>query len=215
MEFVIAPHRRTKIVKDFFDKADSKNLIAYKDSSKFPEITKHIISNRKEETETFQEFNGIFQDPKKMITLSGFISKKFNVGEISTSRLISNYFIFHGLNYLENTKTILKEYVDPTKRIGKKRVRVTEGMTLNQLVTSLAQELGMAEFEELFPPHLRDVSGYSARYFKNGRLTWIDSKGNGVSVSQNEFVDLLNEFDSNFVEIVNEWTRRKNKKIKS
>jgi hypothetical protein len=88
-------------------------------------------------------------------------------------------------------------------------------MTLNQLVTSLAQELGMAEFEKLFPTHLRNVLGYSARYFKNERLTWIDNKGNGVSISQNEFIDLLNEFDSNFVEIVNEWTRRKNKQIKS
>ncbi len=212
---MITPHRRMKIIKDFFDKSDSKNLIVYKDFVKFPEITKHIINNCKEETKTFQEFNNIFQDPKKMITLSSFISKKFKIDEMSTGRLMSNYFIFHGLNYLENTKTILKEYVDPTKRIGKKRIKITESMTLNQLVTSLAQELGMAEFEDLFPTHLRNVLDYSARYFKNERLTWIDNKGNGVSIPQNEFVDLLNEFDSNFVEIINEWTRRKNKRIKS
>jgi hypothetical protein len=212
---VITPHRRTKIIKDFFDKADAKNLIVYKDFSKFPEITKHIINNRKEETKTFQEFNDIFQDPKKMVTLSSFVSKKFKIDEISTSRLMSNYFIFHGLNYLENTTIILKEYIDPTKRIGKKRMRITESMTLNQLVTSLAQELGMAEFEELFPAHLRNVLGYSARYFKNEQLTWIDNKGNGVSISQNEFIDLVNEFDSNFVDIINEWTRRKNRQAKS
>ena len=117
------------------------------------------------------------------MTLSGFILKKFNIDEISTNRLMSNYFIFHGLNYLENTKTILKEYIDPTKRIGKKRIKITENTTLNQLVTSLAQELGMAEFEELFPTHLRNVLDYSVRYFKNNRLTWIDNKGNGISIS--------------------------------
>ena len=76
---MITPHRRTKIIKDFFDKADAKNLIVYKDFSKFPEITKHIINNRKEETKTFQEFNDIFQDPKKMVTLSSFVSKKLRL----------------------------------------------------------------------------------------------------------------------------------------
>jgi hypothetical protein len=62
----MTPHRRGKIIKDFFDKAEAKNLIVYKDFSKFPEITKHIIKNRKDESKTFQDFNNIFQDPKKI-----------------------------------------------------------------------------------------------------------------------------------------------------
>lgn len=206
---MITDHRRKKIVKDFFDKADAKGLIVYKDFSKFPEIIKHIVKNRKEETETFKEFNDIFQDPKKLITLTGFISKKFNIKDISTMRLMSNYFIFHGLNYLETTKAILRELINPTKKIGKKKIKVTEKTTLNQLVVSLAQELGMAEFEELFPTHLRNVLGHSAWYFKNNGLCWIDENGNGVSFSQKQFIDLLNEFDSNFVAILDEWIRRK------
>ncbi len=208
---MIASHRRTKIIKDFFDKADAKNLIVYKDVSKFPEITKQIISNLNADTKIFQDFNNIFQEPKKMITLSGFISKKFNIEDTSTSRLVSNYFIFHGLNYLENVKIILKEYINPTKKIGKQKKKTTENTTLNQLVISLAQELGMVEFEELFSTRLRDVLDQSSWYFKNNNLNWIDDKGNGVSIAQNEFVNLLNEFDSNVVAIMDEWLRRKNK----
>ena len=208
---MITPHRRKKIVKDFFDKADAKNLIVYKDFSKFPEITKHIVKNRKEETQTFKDFNEIFQDPKKLITLTGFISKKFNVIDTSTMRLMSNYFIVHGLNYLEATKAILKEFINSTKKIGKKKIKVAENTTLNTLVISLAQELGMNEFEELFLIHLRNILGHSAWYFKNNGLVWIDENGNGVSLSQNEFVSMLCEYDSNFLAILDEWICRKNK----
>jgi hypothetical protein len=208
---MITPHRRNKIICDFFDKSDAKSLIVYKDFLKLPEIIKHIVKNRKEETQTFKDFNEIFQDPKKLITLTGFISKKFNVTDTSTMRLMSNYFIFHGLNYLEDTGTILKEFINPTKKIGKKKIRVTENTTLNTLVISLAQELGMKEFEELFPTKLCNVLGHPTWYFKNNGLCWIDEKGNGVSLPQNEFVSMLNEFDSNFVAILDEWIRRKNK----
>jgi len=208
---MITPHRRKEIVNNFFDKSDAKNIIVYKDFSKFPEITKHMVKNREEETQTFKDFNDIFQDPKKLITLTGFISKKFNVVDTSTMRLISNYFIFHGLNYMESTKAILREFINPTKKIGKKKIKVTENTTLNTLVISLAQELGMKEFEELFPIHLRNILGHSAWYFKNNGFCWIDEKGNGVSLTQNEFVSMLNEYDANFDAILDEWIRRKNK----
>ena len=208
---MITHHRRKKIVKDFFDKADAKNIIVYKDFSKFPEITKQMVKNRKEETQTFKDFNEIFQDPKKIMTLTGFISKKFNVVDTSTMRLMSNYFIFHGLNYLEVTKAILKEFINPAKKIGKKKIKVAENTTLNTLVISIAQELGMNEFEELFPIHLRNILGHSSWYFKNNGLVWIDKKGDGVSLSQNEFASMLDEYDSNFVEILDEWIRRKSK----
>ena len=115
----MTPHRRGKIIKDFFDKAEAKNLIVYKDFSKFPEITKHIIKNRKDESKTFQDFNNIFQDPKKLTTLTGFVSKKFKIRDVSTMRLMSNYFIFYGLNFLETSTFFLKVFIIPTKNIGK------------------------------------------------------------------------------------------------
>ena len=42
------------------------------------------MKNRMDETQTFGEFSGIFQDPKKLITLTGFVSKKFKVHDAST-----------------------------------------------------------------------------------------------------------------------------------
>ena len=207
----MTPHRRGKIIKDFFDKAEAKNLIVYKDFSKFPEITKHIIKNRKDESKTFQDFNNIFQDPKKLTTLTGFVSKKFEIHDVSTMRLMSNYFIFHGLNYLETSTSILKEFINPTKKIGKKKIKVTKNTTLYQLVLGLAQELGMTEFEELFPKNFRQILNNSAWYFKNNGFCFIDENGNGVSFTQEDFVELMFEFDSNFTEIIVEWTRRNTK----
>ena len=207
----MTPHRRGKIIKDFFDKAEAKNLIVYKDFSKFAEITKHIIKNRKDESKTFQDFNNIFQDPKKLTTLTGFVSKKFEIRDVSTMRLMSNYFIFHGLNYLETSTSILKEFINPTKKIGKKKIKVTKNTTLHQLVLSLAQELGMAEFEELFPKYFHHILSNSAWYFKNNGFCFIDESGNGVSFTQENFIELMFEFDSNFTEIIDEWVSRNTK----
>ena len=209
----MTPHRRGKIIKDFFDKAEAKNLIVYKDFSKFPEITKHIIKNRKDESKTFQDFNNIFQDPKKLTTLTGFVSKKFKIRDVSTMRLMSNYFIFHGLNYLETSTSILKEFINPTKKIGKKKIKVRKDTTLHQLVLSLAQELGMAEFEELFPKYFHHIFGNSAWYFKNNGFCFIDENGNGLSFTQKDFVELMFEFDSNFTEIIDEWASRNAKQV--
>ena len=169
------------------------------------------MKNRMDETQTFGEFSGIFQDPKKLITLTGFVSKKFKVHDASTARLISNYFIFHGLNLLETSTDILRLFINPSKKIGKKKIKATQNTTLYQLVLAISQELGMAEFEELFPLHLRSVLGKSSWYFKNDGFCFIDEHGDGVSVTQKDFIDLINEFDSNFVAIMNEWTRRNSK----
>lgn len=209
----MTPHRRGKIINDFFDKAEAKNLIVYKDFSKFPEITKHIIKNCKDESKTFQDFNDIFQDPKKLTTLTGFVSKKFKIRDVSTMRLMSNYFIFHGLNYLQTSTSILKEFINSTKKIGKKKIKVTKNTTLHQLVLSLVQELGMAEFEELFPKYFHHILGNSAWYFKNNGFCFIDENRNGVSFTQKDFVDLMFEFDSNFTEIIDEWTSRNAKQV--
>ena len=209
----MVPHRREKIVKDFFNKADAKNLIVYKDLSKFPEITKHIIKNRKDETKMFQDFNDLFQDPKKLLTLTGFVSKKFKIQDVSTVRFMSNYFIFHGLNYLQTSTLILKEFINPAKKIGKKKIKVTENTTLHQLVLSLAQELGMTEFEELFPKYFYHILHNSPWYFKNNGFCFIDENGDGVSFTQKDFVDLMYEFDSNFTEIMDEWVRRNNNQV--
>jgi len=81
----MTPSERKKIVKDFFDKAEAKNLIIYKDRSQFSEITKRIIKERQEEAQTFQDFWDIFQTPKKLITLEQFILKKFNIKDKSTN----------------------------------------------------------------------------------------------------------------------------------
>jgi len=207
----LATHKSRKTIKDFFDKANAKNLIVYKDFSNFPEITKQIIKNRKEEIKTFQEFNDIFQDQKKLITLTGFVSKKFKIHDMSTRRLMSNYLIFFGLNYLETSTIILKEFINPSKKIGKKKTKVSENTTLYQLVISLAQELGMAEFEKLFPKKIHTVLNNSMWYFKNNGFCFIDENGDGVSFTQTDFMDLINEFDSNFVEIIDEWIRQNTK----
>ena len=183
-------------------------MIVYKDMSKFSEITKQIMKNRKEESQTFREFDDLFQDPKKLTTLTGFVSKKFKIQDASTTRLMSNYFVFHGLNYLETSTTILREFINPSKKIGKKKFKVTQNTTLRQLVVGLSQELGMAEFEEIFPNHFHAILGGSAWYFKNNGFCFIDEKGNGISFTQEDFVDLIKEFDSNFVEIIGEWMRR-------
>ena len=204
----MTPHRRRIIIKDFFDKADAKKLIVYKDLSKFPEIPKHIIKNRMDETKTFQDFNYLFQDPKKLVTLTGFISKKFKIPAVSTVRLMSNYFIFHGLNYLETSTLILKEFINPAKKIGKKNIKVTESTTLRQLVLSLAQELGMSEFEELFPKQFHYILNNSKWYFTNNGFCFINENGDGISFMQEDFTVLMIEFDSNFTAIIDEWKRR-------
>ena len=187
-------------------------MIVYRDVSKFPEITKQIIKNRREESQTFREFDDVFQDPKKLATLTGFVSKKFKIQDMSTMRLMSNYFVFHGLNYLDTSANILREFVNSTKKIGKKKIKVTQNTTLHQLVVGLSQELGMVEFEELFPKHFYGILSSSAWYFKSNGFSFIDENGNGVSFTQESFVDLIKEFDSNFVEIIDEWMRRNAKK---
>ena len=101
-------HKSRKTIKDFFEKADAKNLIVYKNLSTFPETLKQIIKNCKDETRTFVEFNEVFQDPKKLTTMTGFISKKFKISDESTTRLMSNYFVFFGLNYLETRIAVLR-----------------------------------------------------------------------------------------------------------
>ena len=207
----MTPHKRRIIIKDFFDKADAKNLIVYKDLSKFPEITKHIVKNRVDENKTFQDFNNLFQDPKKLMTLTGFVLKKFKISDVSTMRLMSNYFIFHGLNCLETSTLILKEFINPTKKIGKKKIKVTENTSLHHLVSGLSQELGMSEFEQLFPKHFNYILNNSNWYFKNDGFCFINENGDGVSFTQEGFVSLMSEFDSNFTEIINEWKRRKDR----
>ncbi len=180
----------------------------YKDISKFPEITKQIIKNRKEETQTFDDFNNVFQDPKKLITMTGFVLKKFNIDEISTSRMMSKFFIFHGLNRLETCACVLREFVNPSKKIGKKRIKVTQNTPLRQLVLGVSQELGMAEFEVLFPLQLHAIAQSGTWYFKNDGISFIDEDGNGNSITQKDFTELIGKFDSNFSEIIEEWKRR-------
>ena len=172
------------------------------------------MKNRREESQTFREFDDLFQDLKKLTTLTGFVSKKFKIQDASTTRLMSSYFIFHGLNYLETSTRILKEFINPSKKIGKKKFKVTQNTTLRQLVVGLSQELGMAEFEDIFPNDFYVILGGSAWYFKNNGFCFINEKGDGVSFTQEDFVGLIKEFDSNFVEIIDEWTRR-NAKQKS
>lgn len=76
------------------------------------------------------------------------------------------------------------------------------------MVTGIAQELGMAEFEDLFPLHLYHIIENGSWYFKNDRFCFIDEHGNGDSFTQKGFADLIDEFDSNFTEIIDEWSRR-------
>jgi hypothetical protein len=169
------------------------------------------MKNRKVEAKTFGEFDDVFQDPKKLITLTGFVSKKFKIHDVSTTRLMSNYFIFYGLNLLDASTEILRLFINPSKKIGKKKIKVTQNTTLHQVVLGLSQELGMAEFEELFPLQLRSVLENSLWNFKNDGFCFIDEHGNGVSFTQKDFVDLINEFDSNFTELMDEWARRNSK----
>jgi len=207
----MTPKERRRIVRDFFDKAEAKNLIVYKDHSQFSEITKRIIKERQAEAQTFQDFWDIFQTPKKLITLEQFILKKFGIEDVSTIRLMSNFFIFHALNWLETNKMILKEFIDPTKKIGERGKRITEDTTLNQLVISLAQEVKLPDFEKLFPKHFRNILGHSAWYFENNKFCYFDENKNEISLTQEEFVDLMNETDVNFLAITDEWVRRKSK----
>ena len=82
---------------------------------------------------------------------------------------------------------------------------------MHQLVIGIAHELGMVEFEELFPLHLHDILEHNLWYFKNDGFCFIDKNGNGVSFAQKDFVDLINEFESNFNEMMDEWSRRNSK----
>ena len=183
-------------------------MIVYKNTSEFPEVTKQIMKNRKNESNTFSEFDVLFQDPKKLITLTGFISKKFKITDVSTSRLMSSYFVFYGINLVETSAGILRLIINPSKKIGKKKIKVTQNTTLHQLVLGLSQELGMDNFIELFPLRIRSILENVPWYFKNDGFSFIDECGNGISLTQKDFTDLIAEFDSNFTEILDEWKRR-------
>ena len=169
------------------------------------------MKNRKGEAQVFSEFDGIFQDPKKLITLTGFVSKKFKIHDTSTTRLLSSYFVFYGVNLVETSTDILKTFINPSKKIGKKKIRVTQSTTLHQLVLGLSQEIGMADFVELFPLRIRGVLENYSWYFKNDGFSFIDECGNGISFTQKDFTDVITEFNSNFTEILDEWKRRNSK----
>ncbi len=171
-----------------------------------------MIKNRKNESHTFGEFNRLFQDPKMLITLTGFASKKFKIAEASTERMMSSYFIYHGMNRLETCAMILREFVNPSKKIGKKRIRVAGNMPLIHMVIGISQELGMDEFKDLFPLRLHAVMESSSWYLKDGGICIIDEDGNGDSFTQKEFADVIEEFDSNLAEIIEEWVRRNSKR---
>ena len=76
------------------------------------------------------------------------------------------------------------------------------------MVLGISQELGMAEFEALFPLRLYAIAKNGSWYFKNDGLSFIDADGNGDSLTQKDFAQLIGEFDSNFSEMIEEWGRR-------
>jgi len=199
---------KKKLIEDLFDKLEAKNLVEYKHRSEFPEKVKHIQNNRKEDTKTVRDFNEIFDDPEKFKKLTDFIKDEFDIEEKSTRRLITNYSIFHGFNYMEAMKSFLIQILKQGEKIGKRPYKISEDITFTQLAISLSQELDLPSFEELFPQQLRRILGHGNWFFKKGKLCYDDEDGEEVLLDKNEFFDILNDFDKTLSLILDEYLRR-------
>ena len=205
---MITSVQRKKIVKDFFDKANSKNLIVFKDRSKFSQKTIHVTNNTQQSALNYQRFKNIFEDPKQLKQFCDFNNNQFNISEKDSRRLITNYFLFHALNYIEAYKLFLLEILKPGIKIGKRKKIISLKMELGTMVVSLCQELKFNDFEKLFPRLFRNVLGHSSWWWAKNRLAY-DDNGTVKYLTYKEFTDSMTEFSNNMTEIIDEYIRRK------
>jgi hypothetical protein len=215
----MTPIERRKIIKDFFDKADLKNIIVYKKFNQFSQKTQDILKNTSQTSVTVRSIEQFFSNPSSMKLFTGFNQQKFKISEIDSRRLLSNFILFHGLNYIEAHKLYLIEIINPNKKIGQlpnpgkkdTRKKVTSQLTLGQLISLLSEELNQNDFGDLYPKEFRNTLGHSTWWWKNGKLTYIDKNNVEKTLTYKQFQDLINEFDSNMTELNNEYIRRRPK----
>ncbi len=199
--------QRKKIVDDFFIKADSKNLLIYNKFSAFPKHLQKSMKNRVEENKTFKHVVGFYKDTQKLKQLITFNQKTFGISDVDTRRILSHYIIFHGFNIIETHKGFLTQLINPKMPIGKRKIKVDENTTLNQIVFGLSQELKFPSLEKLFPSKLRNVLGHSGWYFQDSKFCYMDQK-NQVCFTVDEFTKAFKELDKNMLEIVAQWEKR-------
>ncbi|NIU87480.1 MAG: hypothetical protein GWN56_09395 [Nitrosopumilaceae archaeon] len=183
-------------------------MICYKKRENFEPKTREIQGNVKASTTTYQKFHDVFTDPQKLRQFCNFNTQTFGIPEIDTRRLLSNFFIFHSLNYIESHKLFLNEIIRKGVKIGKRKTKIKLDTPLGTTVVSLSQELKFPDFEKLFPKQFRNIIGHSAWYWKNKKLIFEDEYGNKKKLTYNEFLGMMTEFNRNMNEIVREYLSR-------
>ncbi len=170
--------------------------------------TKDIQGNVKAATKTYQKFHEIFADPYKLKQFCDLNRQTFNIPEIDSRRLLSNYFIFHGFNYIEAQKLFLNEIIKKGVKLGKRKTEIKLNTPLGTTLFSLSQELKFLDFEKLFPKQFRNVLGHSAWYWYQNKLVFEDKDGNKQELTYDEFHQMMTEFENNMKEIVTEYLAR-------
>ena len=205
----MTPQERSKIVKEFFQKAIAKNLVINTDPTRYSVKTNKITKNVNNAAKSYQDFKQVFNDNTKLMKLQNFNLQEFGILHDDTERLLRNFFLFHALNYLESYKLILLEWLKQGIKIGSPpKKKISLKLELGSLVYSLSKELAHPDFEKLFPVLFRNVLGHSSWWWENNILTY-DDNGTNKQISDQEFTDQMEEFGKNMTEMVDEYIRLK------
>lgn len=203
---------RKKIVIDFFKKANSKNLLIYNKFNTYPIPLQKSMKNRVEENKTFKQVVHLFKDSIRLKQLVDFNQISLGIKDMDTRRILSHYIIFHGFNIIEMHKAFLTQLINPEIPIGKKKLKIKNNSTLNQMVYGLSQELKFPDFEKLFPSKLRNILGHSNWFFENSKFCFIHDEDKQICFTVTEFIKEIKELDKNMNLIVTEWISKTKQK---
>lgn len=204
---MLTDREREHIVKGFFDRAISKDLIIYKPFSRFSRKTKLIQYNTDSSGYVYFEFKKIFDDPEKLQQFCDQNETQFSIRSDYSRGLIKNFFLFHALNYIESYKLFFIEILKHDVKIGKRQILIGSKTEFGTLVISLSQELNYKNFERLFPKEFRNILGHSSWWWIRDLIEYeIEDKKHQMTLKQ--FEDSMKEFSDNMNALIKEYQKR-------
>lgn len=204
---MLTDKERAHIVKEFFDRVISKDLIVYKPFSRFSRKTKLIQYNTDSSGHVYFEFKKIFDEPEKLQQFCDHNETQFGIRSDYSRGLIKNFFLFHALNYIESYKLFFIEILKQDVGIGKRKIMIGPKTELGTLVISLSQELNYKNFEKLFPKEFRNILGHSSWWWIRDLIEYeVEDKKHQITLKQ--FEESMKEFSDNMNAMIKEYQER-------
>ena len=108
---------------------------------------------------------------------------------------------------------ILKTYLSLPERITNIDISKKEFdeicLSFPKLLNSIENEFNFSDVQILYPRHLRNVLGHAAWWWENGTFVFRKQDGTLEHLTYGEFRTELTEFEQNFLEIFNEFEKRR------